>query len=396
MQKKPLSVYVHIPFCVQKCLYCDFLSGKADEQTKEQYVEALLREIEKETADGAFDGYEVVTVYFGGGTPSTLRAEQIERILCKLKNSFNFGTQDGKQTGFSDKSSKAYDSDAKGEAEISMEMNPGTVNAGQLYALREAGINRISIGVQSLQDAELVKLGRIHRAEDFYRVWEEAAMAGFQNRNVDLMSGIPGQTVTSLEDTIRKLTALKPEHISAYSLIVEEGTPFAGMYPEGAVDEETDRLMYELTGRLLSEAGYGRYEISNYARDGFSCRHNMAYWTRQEYIGFGIGAASLIGHTRYSITRSLSEYLKGNFLHENIEHLSVEEQMSETMFLGLRLTQGVSEEQFYQIYGRDLFSVYGSVIKKHEKEGLLVCENGRIRLTKQGLDVSNYVMADFV
>ncbi len=393
MQRKPLSVYVHIPFCVQKCLYCDFLSGKADEETKARYVEALLREIEAEAADGKLDRYEVQTVYFGGGTPSLLSAEQIEKILCKLKKIFTF-----REVKIPEESSvwKFKRQGEGNEPEISMEMNPGTVNLEQLCKLHEAGINRISIGVQSLQDEELARLGRIHRAEDFYRVWEEAAAAGFQNRNVDLMSGIPGQSVESLEDTIRKLLALSPEHISAYSLIVEDGTPFERLYPDGAVDEDNDRRMYELTGKLLSEAGYQRYEISNYAKEGFACRHNTAYWIRQDYIGFGIGAASLIGNVRYSNARSLHNYINGSVVHENVERLTAEEQMAETMFLGLRMTQGVSDAVFKRLYGKDMSAVYGAVIEKHEKEGLLVWENGHLRLTERGLDVSNYVMADFV
>ncbi len=393
MQRKPLSVYVHIPFCVQKCLYCDFLSGKADEETKERYVEALLREIEAEAADGKFDRYEVQTVYFGGGTPSLLSAEQIDAILCKLKKVFIF-RKHGKAEEASVWSLRRHEEDD--EPEISMEINPGTVDVNKLCKLRNAGINRISIGVQSLQDAELAKLGRIHRAEDFYRVWEEAVVAGFRNRNVDLMSGIPGQTVETLTDTIRKLVALSPEHISAYSLIVEDGTPFEQLYPDGAVDEDTDRQMYELTGRLLAEAGYHRYEISNYAKEGFACRHNTAYWTRQDYVGFGIGAASLFENVRYSNTRSLHNYINGSYVHENVEHLTIKEQMAETMFLGLRMTQGVSDTDFRRLYGKDMYAVYGPVIEKHEKEGLIVWEDGYLRLTERGLDVSNYVMADFV
>lgn len=393
MQRKPISVYVHIPFCVQKCLYCDFLSGKADEETKARYVEALLREIEAETADGKFDRYEVRTVYFGGGTPSLLSAEQIEKVLCKLKSVFLF-QKPRKPQEASVLSLRRREEDE--EPEISMEVNPGTVDINKLCKLHDAGINRISIGVQSLQDAELAKLGRIHRAEDFYRVWEEATTAGFRNRNVDLMSGIPGQTVESLADTITKLVALSPEHISAYSLIVEEGTPFAGMYPDGAVDEDTDRQMYELTGRLLARAGYGRYEISNYAKEGFACRHNTAYWTRQDYVGFGIGAASLFENVRYSNTRSLHNYISGCNVHENVERLTLEEQMAETMFLGLRMTQGISDADFMRLYGKDMCAVYGPVIEKHEKEGLIVWENGHLHLTERGLDVSNYVMADFV
>lgn len=375
MQRKPLSVYVHIPFCVQKCLYCDFLSGKADAGTREAYVRAVLGQIDKEAGDGQFDDYEVQTVYFGGGTPSTLHSEQIERMLCKLKNIFCF---------------------TKSMPEISMEMNPGTVNAQQLQELYAAGINRISIGLQSLQDAELQKLGRIHHAEDFYRVWEEAAAAGFRNRNVDLMSGIPGQSVESLENTLRRLTVLSPEHISAYSLIVEEGTPFAKMYPYGAVDEETDRQMYELTGRILAQAGYERYEISNYSRAGMECRHNIAYWERQDYLGIGIGAASLIRNTRYKIHDNLLSYISGEYTHENTEHLTVQDRMSETMFLGLRMIRGVSKRAFEEQFHKTVSEVYGDVIEQHVKNGLLKENGDRIFLTKRGMDVSNYVMSDFV
>lgn len=374
MQKKPLGVYVHIPFCVRKCLYCDFLSGAAPEEIKARYVEMLLGEIERETEAARFGAYEVSTVYFGGGTPSLLSSEQIEMILCKLKERFRFGIC----------------------PEISMEMNPGTVEKGQLEKLRRAGINRISIGVQSLQDGELTRLGRVHTAGDFYRIWDEAKSAGFDNRNVDLMTGIPGQTLQSLTDTLERLLRLRPEHISAYSLIVEEGTPFEKLYPEGAVDEDTDRLMYELTGRMLSEAGYERYEISNYAVPGFACRHNRAYWTRRDYIGFGIGAASLIGNTRFSNTRELNRYLAGETEHENVEELTVKERMAETMFLGLRLSEGVSFAHFFDLFGKEMKAVYGGVIQKHMEEGLLFEKNGCLCLTKRGLDVSNYVMADFL
>ncbi len=374
MPKKPLGIYVHIPFCVRKCLYCDFLSDKADDETKQKYVECLLREIELETSQKQLEEYKAVSVFLGGGTPSTLRPDQIDMILCKLKACIPF----------------------EQDAEISMEINPGSVWQEQLYRLHESGVNRISIGAQSLQDAELEKLGRIHRAEDFYRVYEEASKAGFCNRNVDLMSGIPGQTAESLADTLKKLTELRPEHISAYSLIVEQGTPFETLYPDGGVDEETDRSMYEMTGRMLSGAGYCRYEISNYARPGFECRHNRAYWTRQDYIGFGLGAASLIDNTRFSRNRNLHTYLKGNYSREHVEKLSQSDQMSETMFLGLRLTEGVSDESFQRQYGKSMEEVYGKVIEKHLGEALLTWEHGFLRLTQKGMDVSNYVMADFL
>ncbi len=377
MDKKPLGIYLHIPFCVQKCLYCDFLSGRADGELIQNYVNAMLREIELEAGDGRLDDYEADTVFFGGGTPSLLSVSQVDKILCKLSEKFSF--REG--------------------AEITLEMNPGTVSESQLAALRACGINRISVGVQSLQDSELAALGRIHRAQDVLRMWEWTQKAGFQNRNIDLMTGIPGQTEESLYDTLQKTLQLGPEHISAYSLIVEEGTPFAGLYPEGAVDEETDRRLYALTGEVLFRQGYERYEISNYAREGFLCRHNRSYWTRGEYLGFGIGAASLLRETRFRNTTDLKSYvnLAGTCsLHEEVQVLSVRERMEETMFLGLRLAKGVSKKDFSALYGVSMESVYAGVIQKHKREGLLGEEDGRIFLTKRGMDVSNYVMADFL
>lgn len=405
--KKPLAIYLHIPFCVRKCLYCDFLSAPAPADRIENYVNLLLREIRSAADCGQLQDYEAATVFLGGGTPSLLAAGQIETILCKLRAVIP----------------------VRADAEITMEMNPGTVTKEKLADLKRIGINRISIGVQSLQDDELVLLGRIHRAAEVYRLWEWTEQLQFRNRSLDLMSGIPGQTQERFRDTLERAVALNPEHISAYSLIVEEGTPFYAMYPNGAVDEETDRKLYALTQEVLKKHGYERYEISNYAKDGYACRHNLTYWTRGEYLGFGLGAASLMGDIRFRNADDMTEYERhigmretraadsgkgrepesgvcikeahgrsGKALpvYEEWEPLSVKERMAETMFLGLRLTKGVSEQAFYEQFGCSLYEVYGSVLEKHRKNGLLKQKDGFFFLTEYGLDVSNYVMADFL
>lgn len=417
--KKPLAIYLHIPFCARKCLYCDFLSAPASADRIENYVNLLLCEIQASADSGQLQDYEAATVFLGGGTPSLLAASQIESILCKLRAVIP----------------------VRADAEITMEMNPGTVTREKLGDVKRIGINRISIGVQSLQDDELVLLGRIHRAAEVYRLWEWTEQLQFRNRSLDLMSGIPGQTQESFRDTLEKAVALGPEHLSVYSLIVEEGTPFHAMYPNGTVDEETDRKLYALTKEALKEHGYERYEISNYAKDGYACRHNLTYWTRGEYLGFGLGAASLMRDIRFRNADDVAEYERHIRMRETRaarvragyeqrksggaentderrdgcsaesaherggdissayaewEVLSVKDRMAETMFLGLRLTKGVSEQAFYEQFGCSLYEVYGSVLEKHQKNGLLKQKDGFFFLTEYGLDVSNYVMADFL
>lgn len=285
--RRELELYIHIPFCAKKCAYCDFLSGPADEQTVADYVTALRKEIEsyKESAKN----YEVTTVFFGGGTPSLLSGEQMAELMNAIKDTFML----------------------KEEAEITMEANPGTVTESNLSAYKEAGINRISFGLQSVKDEELRMLGRIHTFEEFLESYDMARKAGFHNINVDLISAIPGQTLTSWEETLRTVIELQPEHISAYSLIVEEGTTFAKLYGEGCEkeellpDEDEERRIYERTEEMLKEAGYHRYEISNYAKDGYECRHNLGYWERKEYLGLGLGASSLLNETRFHNTEHM-------------------------------------------------------------------------------------------
>ncbi len=404
-REKALSIYVHIPFCVKKCDYCDFLSGAASEKTRQAYVEALCREIEKEAA--IYSDYQVKTVFFGGGTPTVLAAEQLERILCKLKDCF---------------SDFSFE-----EQEISLECNPGTAGEESLKKLRKAGFNRLSIGLQSAQEDELKALGRIHSWEDFLRTYYLAREAGFHNINVDIMSALPGQRREGYRDTLEKVLGLSPEHISAYSLMIEEGTPFYERYAEAdrqrrldgedkkhlLPSEEEERRMYELTGDMLKKHGYERYEISNYAKPGYACRHNLVYWKRGNYLGLGLGAASLIDNCRFAKTRVLTEYLEqfGNVMsthkkekdapeeapfHRDVSRLSRKEQMEEFLFLGLRLTEGISRREFENCFHIAIEEIYGEVLEKLKKQKLLAVKGDSIRLTEFGVDISNVVLAEFL
>lgn len=367
---KKLSVYVHIPFCVKKCDYCDFLSAPADEDTKTKYVDRLLEEIEKEAEN--YREYEVVSVFFGGGTPSVLKKEDTVRIMSALQKHFNITET----------------------AEITSEVNPKTADYEKLKAYKEAGFNRLSIGLQSTEDEELKTLGRIHDYQDFLAIYEAAKKAGFQNINVDIMSTLPGQTLESYRKTLKRVMELAPQHISAYSLILEEGTPFFERYEE--TDEELDREMYVMTEEMLKSGGYHRYEISNYAKEGCECRHNKAYWERQDYVGFGIGAASLVQNVRFRNGQELKKYLAGSFEKEEYSVLTTKECMEEFMFLGLRLTSGVSKTSFLEQFGVSMEQIYGEVLKKMEKQELVINKGDMVCLTKKGLDVSNYVMAEFL
>lgn len=382
MNQKELELYVHIPFCEKKCSYCDFLSAPATEQTKEAYMAALFAEIGGRAKD--YKERIVTSIFIGGGTPSLLSGDSIRQLMEHIREGFRLAP----------------------DAEITMEVNPGTVTAEKLTAFYEAGINRLSIGMQSAQEQELKILGRIHDFDGFCQVYREAVEAGFTNINVDVMSGLPGQTLASYKDTLEKVLRLEPmpQHISAYSLIVEEGTPFAAMADRGELplpEEDTERAMYEETIEVLAGYGFHRYEISNYALDGYECRHNVGYWIRRDYLGFGIGAASLIGNVRFQNGRDLNAYLAHPLAcREEEQSLTTQEQMEETMFLGLRLIRGVSYPEFARCYGQTLEEVYGEVIARNVADGLLTVredETGRrLMLTGRGLDVSNYVMAQFL
>ena len=385
--RKPVGVYLHFPFCVKKCSYCDFLSGPADRGTKKAYSDALCREIysfgrEYGTREMISEGEKIPvdTIFLGGGTPSVMDPADLTRVMETVLKVF----------------------DVLPEAEISMEMNPGTFRE-ELLAFVKKYMGRVSLGLQSADDSELSRLGRIHTYSEFERCYAALRDAGISNINVDLMSAIPGQTLVSWEKSLTRILSMEPEHISCYSLIIEEGTPFFELFEKGRLDlpdEDEEREMYYLTERLMNAHGYHRYEISNYARPGYECRHNVRYWRRSPYIGFGIGAASLLDETRWSNTRDLQRYLSGSGslsdIREEIHHLSVSEQMEEFMFLGLRMMEGVLCADFAEKFGCGLDSVYGSVCEKLISEGLLVREGDRYKLTSRGIDVSNAVLAEFL
>ena len=403
MGKRELELYVHIPFCVRKCAYCDFLSFPSEECERASYVDALVTEIKGQKDN--FKDYLVSTVFLGGGTPSLLREEDTARIFYSLRENF----------------------DISGSAEITMEVNPGTVTAKKAAEWRACGVNRLSIGIQSTDDDELKMLGRIHTFQEFLDTWKTVREEGFDNINIDLISAIPGQTLMSWEKTLRTAAGLEPEHISSYSLIIEEGTPFYKLYGEAEracgkaggdslrspalplPDEDTERGIYKATADILEEYGYHRYEISNYAKDGYECRHNLGYWERKEYLGLGLGASSLIRECRFHNTADMEKYLSAfsgrgqdiseaccEKIREEKESLTVEEQMAEFMFLGLRKMRGVSANEFRRAFGAEMEQVYGGQIRKLKEGGLLEEQNGWLYLTGRGIDISNYVFCEFV
>ena len=394
---KNLEIYIHTPFCVKKCEYCDFLSFPADDATQLRYVKGLMAEM-------IFYGplmrdYQVSTVYIGGGTPSWLNEEWTAALMEGIFECFNVAE----------------------DAEISIECNPGTLSRDKLLCYRDAGINRLSIGLQSANADELKLLGRIHTFEQFVTNYEVARNVGFKNINVDLMYGLPQQKKEHYLKTVNKITRLQPDHISAYSLIVEKGTPFYEKYKFDMVRQEAgmrteflpneDELYdMEMAGReVLKEAGYRQYEISNYAKKGMECRHNIGYWTRENYLGLGIGAASLIENVRYTNTSDIDDYLSGcrnihdvgeeifkSNLHVSADVIYKKGQMEEFMFLGLRMNEGVTRENFEKAFGISVDAIYKDTMDSLKSQELLVAKGGHIYLSERGRDVANYVMAQFL
>ena len=399
---KNLELYIHIPFCVRKCYYCDFLSFASDVKTQEEYTESLIREIEY--YGPKMRDYHVSTIYIGGGTPTWLEESLMLRILDALYQ--NFVILD--------------------EVELSMECNPGTVTASKLAAYRRAGVNRLSIGLQSTDDEELKILGRIHTYDQFLKTYEMARNAGFPNINIDLMSGLPYQNAQKFAKNLQQVIRLKPEHISAYTLMIEKGTPFyetykfdavrqeAGMKTEVLPDEDEAYRIYKVTQMILKDAGYEQYEISNYAKPGFECIHNVGYWTRENYLGLGLGAASLVENVRYLNTSDLYRYIEetknisqsipetspdaifGTNLHDTADAVLRKSQMEEFMFLGLRMTNGVTRDDFMKAFGISIEAIYQDVMTELKNEDLLQVQNGHIFLTDKGMDLSNYVLSKFL
>lgn len=373
--KDKISLYIHIPFCIRKCLYCDFPSFSGMESVFDDYVRMLCREIDETYSD--YRGMEVKSIFVGGGTPSVLPPALLGRI--------------------SDKIFSRFDVDSK--AEITIETNPGTLDAKKLVEMKSMYFNRLSMGLQAWQDRLLKKLGRIHTADEFETNFLQARDAGFKNINVDLMFALPAQSLDDWQETLEKVMKLRPEHISAYSLIIEEGTPFFDMFDRGELketDEDTDRKMYYLAKEMLSDKGYKQYEISNFAKEGFECYHNKVYWRTEEYQGFGLGAHSYADGVRFHNTYDMKEYLRGEGFRLDKEFLSLQEKQEEFMFMGLRMNEGVSEAEFLRRFGESMDSVYGDEIKELISEELLVKKDGRLSLTDRGVDISNSVFEKFI
>ena len=373
-----ISLYIHIPFCAQKCLYCDFPSFARKDHLRKAYIEALNKEIinlrEKH------NNLEINTIFIGGGTPSVLEANELECLLKEVA-----------------KLNMAKD------IEYSMECNPGNLTEEKLEVMKKYGVNRISMGLQAKQDNLLKGLGRIHNYKTFKENFLLAKKVGFNNINVDLMFGLPNQRLNEWEETLREIISLEPAHISAYSLIIEEGTAFYNLYENDKLKlptEEEERKMYHLAKKILEENGFNQYEISNYAKEGKECRHNLAYWNMDNWIGVGSAAASYINGKRIKNISSVEEYInsineKGEAVEEIINN-SKNDNMEEFMFMGLRKINGIDENEFKKRFSMNINDVYGEILNKYIDEGLLIRDSGRIFLSEKGIEISNIIMADFL
>lgn len=373
-----ISLYIHIPFCAQKCLYCDFPSFARKDHLRKAYIEALNKEIinlrEKH------NNLEINTIFIGGGTPSVLESNELECLLKEIA-----------------KLNMAKD------IEYSMECNPGNLTEEKLEVMKKYGVNRISMGLQAKQDNLLKGLGRIHNYKTFKENFLLAKKVGFNNINVDLMFGLPNQRLNEWEETLREIISLEPAHISAYSLIIEEGTAFYNLYENDKLKlptEEEERKMYHLAKKILEENGFNQYEISNYAKEGKECRHNLAYWNMDNWIGVGSAAASYINGKRIENISSVEEYInsineKGEAVEEIINN-SKNDNMEEFMFMGLRKINGIDENEFKKRFSMNINDVYGEILNKYIDEGLLIRDSGRIFLSEKGIEISNIIMADFL
>ena len=365
------GLYIHLPFCLKKCDYCDFASYEDAYEKEALYLDALLSEFQ------AFSGEKVHTVYLGGGTPTSLKTETLIELLSGVFRNFQVAN----------------------DAEITIECNPKTADEEKLRALLDNGVNRISIGVQSFKNSELSAVGRIHSGEDAIACIQMAHKAGFRNISADLMFGLPGQTLESLENNINRMASLPLNHISCYGLILEEGTPLQKKAEQKGIDlpdEDTEFLMYQTIVRRLKEFGFSQYEISNFAKEGFCSHHNINYWRCGEYFGCGAAAHGFVNGVRYSHPSSLDTYLKNPLAYEETTKITPEDAMSEFMMLGLRMTDGVSEKTFFEKFGVNVTKKYNDAILKYERMGLLRRQNGRLFFTEQGIYVSNAVLCEFM
>lgn len=372
---KEISLYIHIPFCKQRCFYCDFPTFSGKERFRKDYIEALVKEIEEKCSN-----YLIKTIFIGGGTPSYLEENELEKLLRAV---FKLNLSD--------------------KLEYSMECNPGTVNEEKLRIMKKYGVNRISFGLQSCNDNLLKTIGRIHTFEEFLENYNLARKVGFNNINVDLMYGLPNLTIEDWKNTLERICDLKPEHISAYSLIIEEGTAFYNLYEKNILklpSEDDERVMDKLTKEILKANGYHQYEISNFALEGKECEHNKVYWSLKEYIGVGSASSSYIDGSRFSNTTDISDYIEK--INNNVSVVidkyenSIEDEMEEFVFMGLRMISGIDLLRFKKKFGIDINSIYKEVIEKNIKDGLLVINEDKMFLTAKGMELSNSVMSDFI
>lgn len=378
MQNKELGIYIHIPFCKQKCYYCDFISYSDKCNQISNYIDSLIKEIE----GFDFSNYKVTSIYIGGGTPSYVDSKYIKQILTKLHKKVDFK-----------------------EVEITIEVNPGTVTRKKLQDYKEQGINRISIGLQSTKDRLLRQIGRIHTYQEFLEAYYLAKEVGFKNINVDLMLGLPNQTIQDLKESLNKIIELNPNHVSVYSLIVEEGTKIAKLLQEGKIElpeEEQERNMYWYVKNQLELNGYHHYEISNFAKEGKESRHNMNCWNQEEYIGFGVAAHSYINNVRFSNTSNIEEYIENmndaNY-QKNVtieEKQTLEDKRNEFMMLGFRKLDGVNISKFKEKFIENPIFLYRDKLNKLSAEGLIEIDLNHIKLTNKGLDFANLVFEEFV
>lgn len=373
---KNISLYIHIPFCDQKCYYCDFPSFAGKGGLKGQYVEALNKEIDNKN----LKDYIIDTIFIGGGTPSSLEARELE-IMLKKVNELNFSD----------------------DLEFTVECNPGSITKEKLDVMKKYGVNRLSMGLQAVQNTLLRDIGRIHSYEVFKENFNLARECGFNNINVDLMFALPGQKLNEWKESLELISSLKPEHISAYSLIIEDGTPFSRMYEQGKLklpNEDVEREMYHMAKDILESNGMKQYEISNYSRENLECRHNLAYWDMKEWIGVGSAASSYIDGNRITNVSEIGEYISRiskNKSPEAENHMNTEkENIEEFMFMGLRKIDGISEEKFENRFNKSIDDVYKDIISKYIEQGLIIREDNRIKLTAKGIEYSNVVMADFL
>ncbi|MDU5720632.1 MAG: radical SAM family heme chaperone HemW [Clostridium butyricum] len=372
---KEMSLYIHIPFCKQKCLYCDFPSYAGKESLINEYIRALNEEILRKCSK-----YKIASIFVGGGTPSYLNEINLESLL-KTINLLDF----------------------KDDFEFTIECNPGTLNEEKLALMKNYNVNRISMGLQTTNDNILKEIGRIHSFEEFKKNYNQARKAGFKNINVDLMFGLPNQNMKDWKVSLEDVMSLEPDHISAYSLIIEEGTCFYNLYNNDKLNipnEEEERSMYLFTKGFLKDYGYNQYEISNYAKANKECFHNKVYWKCNEYLGLGVSASSFVDEKRFKNIDDIKIYIEkinnNEDVTEEIHVNNINDDMEEFMFMGLRMIEGINLKIFKKRFGKDVFDIYDEVIKNNIKKGLLVVDSEKLYLSEKGIELSNYVMSDFI